>query len=816
MASQTNEEVASLLQAAGALVTEERFAKAVETVRKAIKLEPDCAPAYFQWGVILENEKKYESAIGKYRRAAELDPTHAQARHGWGNCLAYLEKYADAIEQYRQAAELAPDDAYIQNDWGAALANSGHSAEAAEKYRRATELKPDYGAAYGNWGRRLSALGDEAGAVEKFRRAVELGEKSAHESWGYSLANLGRYEEAIEQYRLAAEVVPNSAGLIASWGGALSNLRRYDEAIAMYEKALAIDPNHPLPHYNWGVTLGAQSKFGEAIEKYRRAAEIDPTDADIFNGWGVALAGQRQFDDAIAQYRHAAELDPKHEFVHRNWGLALAGQRKYDEATEQFRKAVAIDPKSADAYLDWGDALANQGRYREAIAVTRCITEFDRDNPYAYHNIAYFRWKKGDYKASWRSWDEAIDAYRKMRTAKRKEGDADFFSNYGGVLHEQIGNLKQAEEVLLEGLAIDPNHADILARLGELYTDRYRDPGRERDENWSASFWEARHYYDRAEQQLRRRVASNADVASLRKLGELLILTESYDEARAHLERAYQIDPDGALSNSLGVVCSRLEDYHRAAEYYATALKHSPGDLAFWSNLAETYLKLDKRDRAEKEYRKILAIAEDHIDSQVGLGEVYTAMADAGDSELYEVALRHYSRAISLAQNGTGSKLVARKEIATMYYARGYAAVQAYEAQGTLGGEKFLTHALNDFKSCVENDPEHYKGDRAKQKIVDRRKVFTADWVTRKGAPLLIVFSALVILAEAQMAHYQIVKGLEKIQVGEYSALTFGALMFIVIGLFLPQIQKLKGAGIELEKSPVNQITTSAGLGIKK
>jgi hypothetical protein len=51
---------------------------------------------------------------------------------------------------------------------------------------------------------------------------------------------------------------------------------------------------------------------------------------------------------------------------------------------------------------------------------------------------------------------------------------------------------------------------------------------------------------------------------------------------------------------------------------------------------------------------------------------------------------------------------------------------------------------------------------------------------------------------------------------GTYALLTFGSLIFMVAGLYLPQILKLKVAGIELEKSSVNQITISGTLGISK
>lgn len=58
--------------------------------------------------------------------------------------------------------------------------------------------------------------------------------------------------------------------------------------------------------------------------------------------------------------------------------------------------------------------------------------------------------------------------------------------------------------------------------------------------------------------------------------------------------------------------------------------------------------------------------------------------------------------------------------------------------------------------------------------------------------------------------------GAGAVGVGSYALLSFGSLMFMVAGLYLPQILKLKVAGIELEKSTIDQIATTGSLGIRK
>jgi hypothetical protein len=57
---------------------------------------------------------------------------------------------------------------------------------------------------------------------------------------------------------------------------------------------------------------------------------------------------------------------------------------------------------------------------------------------------------------------------------------------------------------------------------------------------------------------------------------------------------------------------------------------------------------------------------------------------------------------------------------------------------------------------------------------------------------------------------------LERIEMGYYALLTFGALIFIIASAFLPQLTRLKLAGLELEKSTTERVETVRSIGIDK
>jgi len=265
------------------------------------------------------------------------------------------------------------------------------------------------------------------------------------------------------------------------------------------------------------------------------------------------------------------------------------------------------------------------------------------------------------------------------------------------------------------------------------------------------------------------------------------------------------------------------------------------------------------------EYRKILSIAPCHVESHIGLGEIYIEMPQESDFDLYSQAIRHFTKAISISNNAEGSKQLSKKELAEIQYSSGYARVQFYESSTAIKDEKLLSEALKDFQNCVKNDPEHYKGRRATEKLQKQTNILRIQNSFQWIGTLFILIPSLSILGftqyffwkpfflqESNSANHQqladslkatsnvdktttnknkpketiklpekVTQPTSKINTTEYFLLTFGSLTFSLISLYLPQLLKLKigGTGIEIEKSSIDQIKTSqipTSLGIKK
>jgi tetratricopeptide (TPR) repeat protein len=153
----------------------EKYRLMIETCEKALKIDTNCADAYYNWGRSLRKLSRYDEAIKKYQKVIEIDPNYVEAHNGWGNALSDLRKYDEAIDKYKKAIEI--DSKYVEcwYNWGIALSDLKKYDEAIEKYEKVIEIDPNFAAA---WYNKASSLCLANGDIEEIStclaRAIEL------------------------------------------------------------------------------------------------------------------------------------------------------------------------------------------------------------------------------------------------------------------------------------------------------------------------------------------------------------------------------------------------------------------------------------------------------------------------------------------------------------------------------------------------------------------------------------------------------------------------------------------------------------------
>jgi tetratricopeptide (TPR) repeat protein len=805
-----------------------KYDEAIEKYKKALDLQADAWLAHINWGVCLNNLQKHEQAIPHYEECIAHNFKVSDAYRLWGEALAGLGDYKGAREKFDKALEGNRDSAQIHFDLGFSFGNLKQYDDAIAEYKKATELQPDFGLAYINWGVCLSNLKRYLEAIPQFEKCIALNFSvaEAYRLWGEALTGLQDYDGALVKLQKSLEIRPDFAQTYFDIGFALGTLKRYEMAVEQYKKAAELDPAMDLAYVNWGINLANLGKFDEAIKQYKKATDSQPNLAMAWLNWGISLANLGQFEEAIKKYARTMELDsantPDSDDELRQylantylyWGIALVNLKRYGDAIEKYAQAgrLRVDPQLTN--FNWGVALGELRRYDDAIEKYRAATDARPETPYPYglHNIGFLYWKKGQFSIARQEWGNARAIYEQGRESAAKARNADYFQYFGEMLRAMSTEPLEIQSVLDEGLSFQPDHPGILSAQVAVYLDKWQ------DNNEITDYWKARQSYKKAEASLKEMIKNRQDANLLLRLGRLHLAVDECDDAEKILKQALKADGEIAeIHADLGLIRLRQNDPQGGLRHLEAALRRDPDNLTIRGNFADACVKAKRLDQAETEYKKVLRLAKNHLESLIGLGECYTAMAELGnDEELFQEAERQFLAAININESSSNdaSKQLKKKDLTAIYYSIGYARVKRYEAVKVGGDESLLRDAEKYFKMSYAADNDHERANRAAKAIKDRLRRIRTEWFAKQmGAYFIFGLSLLIFLGSSTSFFWSWPRPLNE---GYYALLGFGSVLFMIAGLSLPQLLKLKVGSIELEKGPGDQSIIAGPLGIKR
>jgi len=323
---------------------------------------------------------------------------------------------------------------------------------------------------------------------------------------------------------------------------------------------------------------------------------------------------------------------------------------------------------------------------------------------------------------------------------------------------------------------------------------------------------------------LKRELGKGIDFQTFLNLADLYVANCDWAEAREQLDYADSFCGGSMLKRAKvtarrGLICYRSEEHAEAVKNFRQALLVKPGNLTLRSNLGNALLQLKKFKDAKDEFARVLKLAPKNIDALLGAAEVSIELAGDSDPDQFQIGVDYLSDAIEYGWNRpSGSKCLSISETAKIYYVRGYARTKSYEADASLGVRATLTPALNDFRQCKQLDPKDSKAPVAIEKITKfKRRRMRESWLEVWGPLVISIFGAIVFLFVQLDFFFPETLLRDKGPIAsatEYGSLTFGSLLFMIAGLCLPQVLKLKLVGIELDKASVYHVSLPSTLGI--
>jgi Flp pilus assembly protein TadD len=164
--------------------------EAIQSLEKAVALEPTSATIHYNLGAAYERKDNLEKARSQFQEAVKLKPDFGEAYLALGNGYLSERKFdAPAIDALTKATELLPDNYDAFYNLGVCYSNSGKYTEAENAYRKAVALKPQEPIAHYQLGMALLGQSKNSEAKAEFNKYLELNPNAADKKEVLDLIN---------------------------------------------------------------------------------------------------------------------------------------------------------------------------------------------------------------------------------------------------------------------------------------------------------------------------------------------------------------------------------------------------------------------------------------------------------------------------------------------------------------------------------------------------------------------------------------------------------------------------------------------------
>lgn len=163
-----------LLMLGQTLISQGRLTDAIDTLRLVLDRYPKSEEAHTNLGIALAGEAKWSEAKAHFSKALRIDPDLAPALNNLGLVLIEQGQIDQAIVCYRRALRIDPNYADAHNNLGMVLGRQGNDREAANHFQAAIRLNPDHFRAHFNLGVLMAQLGNVDAAIDCFSTVLRI------------------------------------------------------------------------------------------------------------------------------------------------------------------------------------------------------------------------------------------------------------------------------------------------------------------------------------------------------------------------------------------------------------------------------------------------------------------------------------------------------------------------------------------------------------------------------------------------------------------------------------------------------------------
>lgn len=397
---------------------------------------------------------------------------------------------------------------------------------------------------------------EAAAELEKLVRDVP-DSFEVQELLGLVYAAQSRNDKANEHLEKAVRLKPDSATARTNLGNSLLRLGQLDLAEQQFKRAATLEPQDFEANHNLGELYARSNKVAEAIPFLLRAQQIDPSSYD--NGYDLSLAylftgrfrDARQLIQDLAKKKDTAEL-------HNLLGQVEEKDGNFVAAANEFQAAAHMDPSESNLF-DWGSELLLHRTLEPAIEVFRQGTNRFPDSSRMAIGLGMALYSLGKY-------DEAVESL--LRAADLNPSDPRVYPFLSGAFDSSPSQAQEVIERFRRFAELQPKNGQAVYY-------------------YAMSLWKGKRSQD-----------PNLDLHQIETLLKKSIALESgLPEAHLQLANLY----------------ADQRKYPEAIPEYLRARELNPGLADVHYRLAQAYVRIGEKDRAQEEFKVYQQLEAQHL-----------------------------------------------------------------------------------------------------------------------------------------------------------------------------------------------------------
>lgn len=410
------------------------FPKAEDAYRKAVDADPDDAGHRHGLAQSLLSQDKYAAALEQFKKLSELEPATAENYLRMAQLYRRMGKYDQAESSLLRAKQLAPGSLEVLYHEALLYEDQGRYGDAIKVLTDAIAGIKSQSAGEGNPGA-LAILYEQLGrtyreqenypaAIRTFEDMAKLGPEAQRRA---QMLLIDTYREshdldrAIVETKKALDQNPKDQSLNVTLAMLYGEKADTAAATKLLTALLRGNDSDQEIYLDLAQVQERGRKYTEAEEYARKAEQMSRDSAEQESSafmLGAIYERQKKFDLAEEQFRKALAVNPNNAAVLNYYGYMLADRGiRLDEATTMIQRAVTQEPNNG-AYLDsLGWAYYKQNKFAEAEENLRRAASRSSHDPTVLGHLGDVYMKLGQTERAAELWERAISEWQRALPA---------------------------------------------------------------------------------------------------------------------------------------------------------------------------------------------------------------------------------------------------------------------------------------------------------------------------------------------------------------------------------------------------------------